>query len=235
MGDEAMGASPRKAPFTELLGLSPAFDVCPEGIDLSLGCDNIIFKFPIAADFGEVGPVVQFPNGFSESVVVGSVPSEHVVEPAGHGLVGISAVVGGDEVHFRNGGWVCRALDHAVPSHLAIFCEFDPFCQVGEAVGAWDGDSEGGEAMVVFDIALWSCFMCVGKELNLFLQVFNGRLEVCCLLLMMVLSGPDSGDEALGHSLEDSCIKIWVPSKDVSSGIWGEWWLWRWGQSWFRS
>ena len=100
MGNEAMGASPGKAPFTELLGLSPAFDVCPEGLELSLGCDNIIFKLSIVADFGEMSPVVQFPNGFPESIVVGSVSSEHVAEPAGHGFVGISAVVGGAEVHF---------------------------------------------------------------------------------------------------------------------------------------
>ena len=77
--------------------------------------------------------------------------------------------------------------------------------------------------------------MCVGEELNLLLQVLKGRLEACHLQLMMVLSGPDSGDEALGHCLEDACIKIWAPSKDVSSGIWGELWLWRWGQSRFRS
>ena len=224
-GNEAMGASSGKAPFTELLGLSPAFDVCPEEIDLSLGCDNIIFKLPIIADFGEVDPVVQFPNGFPESVVVGSIPSEHAAEPAGHRLIGISAVVGGAEVHFRNGGRICWALDLAVPSHPAIFCKFDPFCWVGEAIGAWNGDSEGGEVVVVFDIALWSCFMCIGKELDLFLQVFKGGLEVCRVLLMTVLSGPDSGDEALGHGSEDSCIKIWAPSKDASGRIWGEWWL----------
>ena len=100
MGNEAMGASPSEAPFTELLGLSPAFNVCPEGIDLGLGCDDIIFKFSIAADFGEMGPVVQFPNSLPESVVVGSVPSEHVAEPAGHGFVRISTGVGGAEVHF---------------------------------------------------------------------------------------------------------------------------------------
>ena len=64
--------------------------------------------------------------------------------------------------------------------------------------------------------------MCVGEELDLLLQVLKGRLEVCHLLLMMVLSGPDSGDEALGHCSEDTCIKIWVPSKDVSSVEFGE-------------
>ena len=106
MGNKAMGASHSKAPLTELLGLSPAFNVCPEGVDLSLGCDNIIFKLPIVADFGEMGPIVQFPNGFPEGVVVGSIPCEHVAEPAGHGLVRFSAVVGGAEVHFQNGGQV---------------------------------------------------------------------------------------------------------------------------------
>ena len=77
--------------------------------------------------------------------------------------------------------------------------------------------------------------MGIGEELDLFLQVLKGRLEACRFLLMTVLSGPDSGDEALGNGSEDSCIKIWAPSKDVSGGIRGEWWLWRWGQSQFRS
>ena len=89
--------------------------------------------------------------------------------------------------------------------------------------------------VVVFNVAFRGRFMGIGEELNLFLQVLKGGLEACRLLLMTVLSGPDSGDEALGHGLEDSCIKIWVPSKDVSGGVWGEWWLGRWGQSWFRS
>ena len=88
--------------------------------------------------------------------------------------------------------------------------------------------------MVVFDVALWGSLMGVGEELDLFLQILKGRLEACHFLLMMVFSGPDSGDEALGHGSEDSCIKTWVPSKDVSGGVWREWWLWRWGQSQFR-
>ena len=77
LGDKAMGASPSEAPFTELFGLGPAFNVCPEGVDLCLGCNNIIFKLSVAADFSEVGPIIQLPNGFSESVVMGRVPSEH--------------------------------------------------------------------------------------------------------------------------------------------------------------
>ena len=126
-------------------------------------------------------------------------------------------------------------MDFAVPGHPTIFCEFDPFCWVGKAIGSWDRDSEGGKMMVVFDVALWGRFMGVGKELDLLLQVLKGGLEMYRLLLMTVLSSSDSGDEALGHGSEDSCFKIWAPSKDVSSGIWGEWWLWRWGQSQFRS
>ena len=99
MEDKAMGASPSKAPFTELLGLIPAFDVCPQGIYLGLGCNNIFFKFSVMSDFSEMGPIIQFPNSFPEGVVVGRVPSGHVAEPARHGLVRISAVVGGVEVH----------------------------------------------------------------------------------------------------------------------------------------
>ena len=74
MGNEAMGASPSKVPFTELLGLSPSFNVHPEGVDLGLGCDNIVFKLSVAADFSKVGPVIQLPNSFSESVVMGGIP-----------------------------------------------------------------------------------------------------------------------------------------------------------------
>ena len=139
MGDKALGAGPSKVSFTELLGLSPAFNVCPEGIDLGLGCDDIIFKFSIAADFGEMGPVIQFPDSLPESVVVGSVPCEHAAVPVGHGLVRFSAVVGGAEVHFRNGGQVRGALDLAVPSHLAVLCEFDPLCWIGKAIRAGMG------------------------------------------------------------------------------------------------
>ena len=70
MGNESVGASPGKAPFTELFGLSPSFNVCSEGIDLCLGCNNIIFKLSVVADFGEVSPVIQLPHHFSEGVVV---------------------------------------------------------------------------------------------------------------------------------------------------------------------
>ena len=58
--------------------------------------------------------------------------------------------------------------------------------------------------MVVLDVAFRGRFMGVGEELDLFLQVLKGGLEACRFLLMTVLSGPDSGDETLGHGLEDS-------------------------------
>ena len=60
----------------------------------------------------------------------------------------------------------------------------------------------------MFNVALWGSLMGIGEELDLFLQVLKGGLEVCCLLLMTVLSGPDSGDEALGHSLSRSGLVI---------------------------
>ena len=89
--------------------------------------------------------------------------------------------------------------------------------------------------MIVFDVTLRGCLMGVGEVLDLLLQVLKGGLEACHFLLMMVLSGPDSRDETMGNGLEDRCIKIWAPTKDVSGRVWGEWWLWRWGQSQFRS
>ena len=99
-----MGTSSSKASFTELLGLSPSFNVCSEGIDLRLGCDNIIFKLSVVGDFGEVSPVIQLPHRFPEGEVVGCVSCEHAAEPAWHGIIGIGTVVGGTEVHFRDGG-----------------------------------------------------------------------------------------------------------------------------------
>ena len=122
-----MGAGPCKAPFAELFGLSPPFNVCPEGVNLHLCHDNIVFKLSVAGDFGEVGPVIQLSNGLPESVVLGGVPSEHVAKPARHGFVRVSAVVGRVKVHVHDGGCIRGSLDFAIPCHLTVFHEFDPF------------------------------------------------------------------------------------------------------------
>ena len=99
-----MGMGPCYASFTDLLGLSPSLNICSEGVDLCLCHDNVVFKLSIVADFSEVGPVVQLCNGLSESVVLGRVPSEHAVKPAGHGFIRVGAVVGGVEIHVCDGG-----------------------------------------------------------------------------------------------------------------------------------
>ena len=85
MGHKAVGMGSCEAPFAKLLGLSPPLNVCPEGVDLRLCCDNIIFKLLVAGDFCEVGPVIQFSDSFPKGLVLGRVPSEHAAKPAGHG------------------------------------------------------------------------------------------------------------------------------------------------------
>lgn len=63
-------------------------------------------------------------------------------------------------------------------------------------------------AMVVYNIALWGHLMVIGEELKHLLHVLNGGAVLLLILQIMVVFGPDSGNESIGNGPEKGSVEV---------------------------